>query len=1700
MNKYEISVWNDVYDTSLERYVEEKLMVIGSDSMTSQNRALEPNLKSNVNGTNIFNFYLYYDYIDNHTGERVKNPFVNYLTNERKIKVYWEEKWYDLIIKQIVEDTAKHTFAYTCEDQYLTELSRTGFELEFQTELQNNIGTAADLVDRTLKGTDWQRLKYIVIKGKTEELYKAESVVSMDVIDIETGNYTIIPSGKECLLVKSDLTIDNHLIRLLYTSDEYIVDKDNIIINAKEYLLDGDIYIDNDLIQIVENPPPDTEIWTDPFVFIFDKNEATTDYFYREITKKPVGLIYQETEEPVYEVRIESNFTALKNPNDASEEIISGNSALIYYSCAPDINNLKSTCQFYYNGSTTWQQDVNDMLVINGNCYTVDVDWEVNDQQAAAKVNNEIIFVINFATGLSRNYRAKRYVQSQKTIYNNILERYVNVYNYNGGKENLLGYETTEYNDALAVVNLVSNSSNFANMSGWTGTDLTWKLSPPFNEDTDLSKYETTSFLWLKQGYIYNNGIQSNRQYLKDGFIKGERYIFRIKAKQDGVEPANTAYITEPSIIYPDISSRNIDYEPTGISYFSIKESSWVPDDEDKPNDCGWLEFKMECIKSVPYDLILSTSQPFGIFIHTLENCWIEDVQFFKEIYGNIGIGDEKIRINPGEMNLQSIVQPVWKYFYAEQPKDVTKNTLEYIYTSLNEWEEAHPVYNNYEKFASIEISQSNRFNILQTIAEAFGCWVKFIIEHDEQGNIKYVDGAPCKYVQLSSEIGEDTGLSFVYGIDLQSIKRDIKSSSISTKTIVAQNSNEFSKNGFCSIARSTQNYPRENFIYNFDYFVRQGLLDGNALNNDLYGNTGLAYYSNLHNLNTEYMSNLEIILNKKNELTKQTAMSKVYTQYISAAQEEKTEIESNIVKLANVTNFSEAYDYIKAHSDNAKVKTLMNNRSTIETTLNMYKSLLEKINQSIQILTNATVEYESRQKEIIDELTELNYQFYKKYSRYIQEGTWSSEDYYNDDLYYLDALQVAYTSSRPQISYDIKVIRLSGLEEFSFKVFGLGDICYIQDTDYFGYLSDGFTPYKEAIYISEITSYFDSPEKDTITVQNYKTQFDDLFQRITAATQSLEFSEGKYNKAANIINTDGTIKSSIIQSTFDSNTDLIYGAQNESVLMDNTGITVTSNEDAAKQVKVTSGGLFVSNDGGMSWKNAIRGDGITADVITAGKLNVEQVTVYGKNAPSFFWDERGISAFEINSNGSTNFSKYVRFDKYGMYGIKNQQDFTPTSESAIYNNADFGFTWSKFFMKNTSENSIIEISTEQDIVLRSDGITRIKIGRVEPLTDLTNYGIHIRNGDGKLIFQSDTKKTELAGWQLGQHGNDNDEDMYKYLKSGQLEMRSNGAIGCFETTAQTIEETTYEVTTTGSFSAINMRTDEIEQIPSGVVIYIFSSYIGNRITAKTLAANYDAAEESNPETYPNPGKYEQKYGENCIQFMYGINNYIVSNTNWNKIIGKVDYITQSTPVDATTYRYNTTYTYYFTLIEPNKFTISYDAVLSNIKSRYIPPEDFKWSIDQAGDAIFHNIKADGGLIAGWFIDSEKIYQTTNGRPDGPIKTQLNSQGTASSGGYDYSIITDAIQSAMATIGNVKLADGLINGQDIVELAKAVQYAITIANQAAGAAQTAMQRANDAYNGLSGKSNKGHSHRYTFYWWNPDSEHNVETTSSTGTD
>ena len=1528
MNKrYEISIWEDVYSTTQNRWVEEKIAVIGSDTMTSQSRAREPKLVSNINGTNTFSFNMYYSYIDTETGERVKNPFIPYLINERRIKVYWKKKWYDLLIKNVDEDQVNHVFKYTCKDLYLTELSRTGFNLEFNSKLQNNIGTPSQLVSKVIENTDWQ----------------------------------------------------------------------------------------------------------------FDSENS--------------DIIYQKLEEAVYGVNTISTFTAKTEP-DLNDIIIPSNSnLLIYYSCAPAAkeNALKSKLQFCYSADRYWKQDDNDMLVLNGTCCEVDVEWVVNTDEniATATKDGQELFTIYFNDGVSKKYRAERYVNSQRSQYNPIVDRYVDVYKKDG--KIIYGYKTTEFDDALSVVNLITNPSGFVNASGWTKEDgddsgLLFRISPPFTKNTEVSKYTAKSYLKINKNYEYkNSGIQNNRSYIEKGFVSGEVYIFRYKCIGD-----NQGIPVDPPVyIYPQITP--IIENKDGVLYFDEGEHSINGE---------WTEYRLTCIKSCSYDNLISIQDKPQIVLKTEETCWIEEIQFFKETFGDKLNPDtqevERVRINPNEMDTQSIANEVY-HFFDSKTTATSIDKIEFI-----DGEGAEPINNNFERYGTIEESQSNRFNILQSIAEAFQCWVRFRIDHDDNGYMLYDDdGAPCKYIQLKSEVGQDTGLTFVYGIDLQSITRKLDSDQISTKTIVSSNSNQFAKNGFCTIARSQQNYPRENVIYNFDYYVQQNLLDKDVLQDDLYN-----YYNELHDNNVEYISNLETLTQKNNELIKQKAQQTIYSQYLSSAEQEEVAVKNDLIKLAGVNNINDALEYAKSHLNNQKVQSLINDRTQIKNTISDYEGLLNGITTSIEQLTSTIDKLDEIQNNIIKTLTELNTAFSKKYARFIQEGTWSSEDYYNDDLYYLDALQVAYQSSRPQITYSINVLRISDTVDFASKEFQLADIAYIQDTEYFGY-KDKFTPYKEKVFLSEVTSNFDSPEKDTFKVQNYLTQFDDLFNRITAATQNLEFSQGKYAKAANIMDSDGTIKASVIQETFNSNSDLVYGAQNESATIDNTGITVTSNESGARIVKVTSGGIFVSNDGGETWKNAVRGDGITADALTAGRINTGEINLYDSDAPAFRWDSAGISAYgqtRRESDGvewtEVDTSRFVRFDQWGMYGLhwKGEEEFRPTSLQEIYDNADFGLTWEKFFIKSESENGAVEISSTNDILVTTakrnpDGsivpgetVKRVVIGRLDAAAQ-PEYGILINDVDGNAVFRCDSQEATLAGWTI----------MEDRLKSStvtagnqHIEIGSDGSIGCLGGEAFNQVETAYQTITLNNFNAINLQTNKTVDFQKNVVIYVYSSTIGKLTATFEVAGDYSSDYATPPESViPQPsnkiniGVPKNNLDDDCDNYQVSISSDDIFSWQVDGIL--LDYYTRKIDPtgDDTPQNHITTYIYGFSFSPILNTRQIFSSISSSSSTRalkrYVPKADNAWVIDKEGNAIFHDIFTDGGTIAGWFIDGQRIYQTWDGTRDigedgKNIKVELNSSGTANKGGVDYSIITDAINAAMANIGGVLMSGGLINGYNIAKV------------------------------------------------------------------
>ena len=174
---YEISVWEDVY-TLVDEYgneyeykpaninikdsyfKEKKIMIIGAHDLETPAAIFSPALNRKVDGTNVLTFSIYSKYYDKKSDALVKNPYISYLTNERKIKLKFYEKgkikWLDFIIKDIQEQSENFLINYTATDLFINELSKSGLNLVFENELENNMGTVNELGAVVLEGTDWR--------------------------------------------------------------------------------------------------------------------------------------------------------------------------------------------------------------------------------------------------------------------------------------------------------------------------------------------------------------------------------------------------------------------------------------------------------------------------------------------------------------------------------------------------------------------------------------------------------------------------------------------------------------------------------------------------------------------------------------------------------------------------------------------------------------------------------------------------------------------------------------------------------------------------------------------------------------------------------------------------------------------------------------------------------------------------------------------------------------------------------------------------------------------------------------------------------------------------------------------------------------------------------------------------------------------------------------------------------------------------------------------------------------------------------------------------------------------------------------------------------------------------------------------------------------------------------------------------------
>ena len=650
------------------------------------------------------------------------------------------------------------------------------------------------------------------------------------------------------------------------------------------------------------------------------------------------------------------------------------------------------------------------------------------------------------------------------------------------------------------------------------------------------------------------------------------------------------------------------------------------------------------------------TIQPFGSSNEPLD------------IYGNIitdGTQGQSYKITSKTL---ASGEPEWIITDDTVQNLETNETNNFATLYFKENDETNPVSSlpsgyivnqTYEKCRTIEVSQSNRFNITQQIAETFEVWCRYEIQHDDKGAII------SKTVTLTDNYGQENNIGFRYGVNLSKIARTVKSDELVTKLYVPEIENSAAADGYCSISEAKLNPSGENFLIDFSYFINKDMLDEEALYLDIYGAES-GYYTVLKKLNEEYTSIIKTQLgygdnsltNKKLKLVSdiQVEQARIYA---------ATESIENVEKGSGAGSKSEYEDIIKEANLNIKSK----------------QSELAVVDKQLADCQKAIKDNVSKRKN-------LNDSFYTKYSRYIQEGTWTGDNYIEPNTYFFDAQKVITRNSRPQIEYNLDVVDVSVLIDpetqwdYSPYAFEVGDISSIIDTQYFGYDENG-APRAEKVVVSEVTYNLDSPEKNSIQIQNYSTQFEDLFSRLNASIQSLTLNQNTYAKAENFTGT-GALTYESLQQSFDRNKALSESSANGTYTQENGVITLKTDgyDESTKeyikdkyQVKLLGGGIILSSDGGATWKTGIYGGEINTSLLKAGQIDAERINIMMGNHPAFEWDSNGISAYwhQVDETGKTisiNNGKYVRFDDKGLYGI------IEDGKTPDINNANFALTW----------------------------------------------------------------------------------------------------------------------------------------------------------------------------------------------------------------------------------------------------------------------------------------------------------------------------------------------------------------------------------------------------------------------------------------
>lgn len=998
-----------------------------------------------------------------------------------------------------------------------------------------------------------------------------------------------------------------------------------------------------------------------------------------------------------------------------------------YYACYSSCRDNTSVFSLFTAASNSEKyKDGNGNIINNNNQYCIIDACRLPPNEQGYILPPGFTIVAAF-TGL----KGYKYQISPIQTYNSLLDKYVTKFQKVEGEDVKIyyGYSQTETVDPVFVTELITNGNNPTSTGGWramgfnnsAGTEkapkLTVKTARKGNSGYFQSEwiddavsaggnssYTYNSYLhWNSSELSYNGGtnlipILTNsgpydHRATIENFAPGRQYRLHLDYFSDQSLKVCLGAFDELGAYHPVSNVITVNAHTWAAS--ANTESNLQTEEGALTIVNGYAKTPAEFEKT-RYCLMITPASASAVPTY---------IDIFKcqlyELISKVNGKGETVFLTPYDTIIDGgYTHTIYRYYAESTLESVTSlDALPIAYESTAPWSDVTSVL-SIEKHRTISAKESNRFNILQSLCEKFECWM------DINGETQTITFLP--------ELGTKNYAGFRYGVNLKSISRSDDSKSFVTKLIVKDNHNEFGDNGFCSIARAPSNAMGNNTIYDMSYYLATGLLDENTWTNFLYSDDGtgegkgcIQHYAEINQALRTATSTLardqSALVQLESAIKTQTALKEKYTDERDDA----------------IYSFRQIFRYEYNEINTATRQDEQRNHPIYLNRIYLAQQGIDQANAELTRLggNTALTAYQNRITAMSNTIAaqkaakeSLDAHFQSTFARYIQEGTWISEDYIDDEKYYIDALNIARESAVPRATYTISVLELSQLPGYEQFTFALGDRTFVEDPSFFGTDESG-VPCRTEVALTEITNYLDSPSKDTIKVQNYRNPFQDLFKKIGATVQTVKYNSGGYDNAASLAAGSINTKLAFLSDALADASNVFRNLGDQSVTWGRNGISVRDCASPNNALRITNQGIALTTDGGESWRWGLTADGISANLITAGQIDTSKLRILAGDDEKFRWDAVGLTAYGETVN------KGVRFDRFGIYGFtlgnnENAGVWSPNTTDVIKEKSAFALTWDGLHVKATAgevdigkyaaDGNIATSTTADPIVIRA--------------------------------------------------------------------------------------------------------------------------------------------------------------------------------------------------------------------------------------------------------------------------------------------------------------------------------------------------------------------------------------------------------------